>query len=470
MRIRLVMTAAVLTGVFVTVLVLFVPAVDAAYKNASLHVALETAEALIALFVAFLLFGRFRNTRSLGDLTLVYVMLLFALTNIFLSIIPTTAAGSRPEVFATWAPLTLRLIASGAFACAALSVRWTGFRVNSAPLLVVGIATGATLIGVALLAGSLNDTLPAGVEELSSSNVSVEANPVLLNMQLVLMGLFGAAAVGFVRTAQENNDELLAWVAVGATLAAFARLNYFMFPSIHTDYVYTGDVLRLGFYLALLTGAFREISSFWRGLALAAVGQERQRVARGLHDGVAQQLVYISAQSRRALKGRATETDLRKLAGAADRAVFESRRAIAALGEADDPRLDRALRDVAEQLLQNSSVETTLRLDPVEASSDRIEGILRVLREAVVNAVAHGEAHAIEIMLRDGDQLILSVTDDGSGFDVAEGIASGRGFGIGTMQERARALGGEVTIESAPGRGTSVQLRLPAEEGADSEP
>jgi signal transduction histidine kinase len=119
------------------------------------------------------------------------------------------------------------------------------------------------------------------------------------------------------------------------------------------------------------------------------------------------------------------------------------------------------VREVTDQLLNHLSVVPTYRLDQVEESSDVIEGVLRVLREAIVNAVTHGPARSIEVVLRDGNPLVLTVTDDGDGFEVEEGAGSGRGFGIATMRERAAALDGEVHIHSHPGRGTTVELWLP---------
>src|SRR5581483_12455688 len=88
-------------------------------------------------------------------------------------------------------------------------------------------------------------------------------------------------------------------------------------------------------------------------------------------------------------------------------------------------------------------------------------GIVQVAREALSNVVRHAGARAAAVELeRSGDLLVLSVRDDGDGFDPAAGVRSG-GDGLRNMKARARALGGRVEIASRPGRGTRVRLEVP---------
>src|SRR5581483_7695429 len=81
--------------------------------------------------------------------------------------------------------------------------------------------------------------------------------------QVALALLYISAALGFARRHRLTSDELSGWLAVGCILAAASRVNYFFHPAALSDWVYTGDVFRLGFYLALLIGAAREITSYW---------------------------------------------------------------------------------------------------------------------------------------------------------------------------------------------------------------
>ena len=174
------------------------------------------------------------------------------------------------------------------------------------------------------------------------------------------MALFAVAAVGFLRSHERTRDPLMFWFAIGATLAAFARLNYFLFPSQYSEYFYTGDVLRLGFFVALLIGGALEIRVAQRDLEHAAVINERRRLAREIHDGMAQDLAFIVQQAS-ALAGRdGASPTMADIETAARRALAESRSAIAALVRPTGEPLDMALKRVAEEAAArwDAAVET----------------------------------------------------------------------------------------------------------------
>jgi signal transduction histidine kinase len=87
--------------------------------------------------------------------------------------------------------------------------------------------------------------------------------------------------------------------------------------------------------------------------------------------------------------------------------------------------------------------------------------LLRIIQEALVNVRRHSEARNVEVSLREEDEdLIIEVVDDGRGFDPE--LAWG-GIGLSSMQERALKLGADMHIQSAPGKGTKVIVRMPAE-------
>ena len=153
-----------------------------------------------------------------------------------------------------------------------------------------------------------------------------------------------------------------------ATLAAFAHLNYLFFPSLYSDWVYTGDFLRLGFYLLILVGTGREIQTYWHRLAQVAVLEERRRMARELHDGLAQELAFVVAETSGPARA------------AGERALDESRRAIAALTRPVDEPLDVALVQAAEEVARR--VGTQLRFavaSDLEASADTREALIRIV-------------------------------------------------------------------------------------------
>jgi signal transduction histidine kinase len=210
--------------------------------------------------------------------------------------------------------------------------------------------------------------------------------------------------------------------------------------------------------LALLVLATsRELSEHWRGVSAAAVREDRRRVARDLHDGLAQELAFISCQSKRL--ARSFDGEIVSYVGlAAQRALDESRALIGGLSTVSDEPLERAIgraaRDVAARggACVELSVQRDVRLRP-EAG----EALVRIVREAVSNAVRHGGAENVRVELVSGDLLYLRIDDDGLGFS-GQPVA---GFGLTSMRQRAEALGGSLQLEPRPGGGTSIEISLP---------
>src|SRR5205823_2035195 len=107
---------------------------------------------------------------------------------------------------------------------------------------------------------------------------------------LALATLYLLAAYGFARRHRITGDQLSVWLEVACTFSAAVRVNYIVHPSFYTNWVYTGDIFKLAFYLALLVGAAREI---WRSESEAAALEERRQIASDIHDGVAQEIAFI---------------------------------------------------------------------------------------------------------------------------------------------------------------------------------
>src|SRR3712207_6126779 len=112
-----------------------------------------------------------------------------------------------------------------------------------------------------------------------ASRPQLVAHPAVMIIQAMGAVLYGVAAVAFTRQSARTPDELFRWVGAGCVLAAFARVHYLLFPSLYSEFVYTGGLLRLGFYLRLLVGAAREIRSCWQLRTQAAVRDDRRRMA-----------------------------------------------------------------------------------------------------------------------------------------------------------------------------------------------
>jgi signal transduction histidine kinase len=448
-----------------TLVISVLPSVDFAYSSRSLHVAIETAASIIGLLAAYLVLGRFRRSASLRDLLLVGAFLLLAATNLCFSTLP-SLSGGPPGRFETWSPVAGRLL--GALAMTAAAVAPTRrVRAPGRDLLLTLGACGAALAVIAGGVALLGERLPMGIDPNISPEGSerprIVGNAALLTVQVVGMLLFAAAAVGFATRAARTADELMGWIAAGSVLAAFARLNYFLFPSLYSDWVYTGDFLRLAFYLVLLVGALREIHAYQEQLAVAATLEERQRIARDLHDGLAQELAFMSGEARRLAgtpRDRETSADaLEKLSAAATRALDESRDAIAALTAAADEPVDVALARAAEEVAGRARASVTVRAaSEVHVSPQARDALVRIAREAITNATRHGGATAVELRLSATDGLLLSIRDNGRGLQRS---ARPGGFGLTSMRQRAERLGGDFAISSSLDGGTVVEVRLP---------
>lgn len=200
-----------------------------------------------------------------------------------------------------------------------------------------------------------------------------------------------------------------------------------------------------------------------------SIVEERNRLARELHDAVTQKLfgVVLAAESGRALLARDVEGAgaqlelVRELAGAA---MDELRSVIVHLRppQVEAEGLAVALAKHVDVLRRSHRRPIELDVDGDRDVAARIEAdVFRIAQEALHNALRHAGAARIVVRLRcEASRVALTVTDDGAGFDVERVRA--RRLGLTTMAERARAIGGELRIESAPGAGTTVSLEVRA--------
>jgi signal transduction histidine kinase len=185
--------------------------------------------------------------------------------------------------------------------------------------------------------------------------------------------------------------------------------------------------------------------------------EERRRVARDLHDGLAHELALISRQSKRLLARYDAEL-VSGIAAAAGRALAESRRAISTLASSPERELRSALADASREAAAGYGARVVLEVDrEFDLPPDLGEELVRIAAEAVANAGRHGRASVVRVELTNGAVRRLRVRDNGVGFDPADPT----GFGIAIMRERARAIGGELRLSSAPGGGTEIEVVLP---------
>ena len=451
MRIRLFTLAFAGIAAALTATASLAPGVTLAYRSPQLHVAIDTATALISFLVAYLVFGRFRERKRLDDLVLACALALIATSSFVFSALPHTVPAEGTRNFSVWASVGGAVLGAFTLALAAFIPSTRIARTRRATVIAALSCAGALIATasiVALFANGVDPEIPVGISPSDAHRPILLGQHFLLGTQIVGVLLFLAAALGFIQRGERDRDELMRWFAAGAALSAFARFNFFLFPSLYSDWVFTGDFLRLGFCLLLLAGAAREIGSYWRRLASMAVLEERRRIARELHDGVAQELAYIVAESTGSL------------AAAAERALDESRRAIAALTRAVDEPLEVALVQAAEEVAGRVGVQ--LRVDVCEGAKvtpDEREALIRIVREAITNAGRHGGATSVSVELTNGHGTLLRIADDGSGFDPRRTRVGG--FGLVSMRERAEAMNGVFTMTTAPDQGTTIKVEVP---------
>jgi signal transduction histidine kinase len=437
-----------------------VPQLHLAYPWQAENLALQTAGSMIALLACFMILGRLRRRTRLNELMLACALAVLALSDLFFVIVP-IVAGWAPDDLTVWAAPTARSLGAILFFLAAfvpnLRLRRFGL-VLGAGAGGVTIALLLTTVLVRTFARRLPPQVIAYLAPESSARPDLHIHLAELALELAVAVLYGVAVAGFLRRCRRLGDEFFGWLAIAAVLAAISHINYLLYPAINSQSLYAGDAFRFAFYVVLLLGSMREIWSYWRALSHAAVLEERQRISCNLHDGVAQELAYL-ARNLDSLEGEADEESLARLRGSVERAQLESRRAISALAAPSGQPFEIALAEAVTEVAERYHVDLDLDFtSDVWLSPARREALVRIACEAVTNAARHSGAGRISLgMERDGSRVRLWISDKGRGFDTG---APGGGFGLTSMRERARSVGGELLVFSAPGHGSEVEVAV----------
>ncbi|MEV6021480.1 GAF domain-containing sensor histidine kinase [Streptomyces sp. f51] len=200
------------------------------------------------------------------------------------------------------------------------------------------------------------------------------------------------------------------------------------------------------------------------------IAEERSRLAHELHDAVSQKLfsLRLTAQAAAALVDRdpsRAKGELQHVAALAAEAAEELRAAVVELRPAalDEDGLVATLRTQIQVLDRAHSARVTFCGHGVRAlPASQEEAVLRVSQEALHNALRHSGATRVDVTLeRRGPGAVLCVRDDGSGFDPTAIRSAGRHLGLVSMRDRASGVGGTLTVESAPGKGTVIEMEVP---------
>jgi signal transduction histidine kinase len=193
---------------------------------------------------------------------------------------------------------------------------------------------------------------------------------------------------------------------------------------------------------------------------------ERERIAKELHDGIIQSLFAVGMGLQgTALVTASPETAARieNAVGELDRVIRDLRNYIFGLrpGILADRQLDQALHELGDELQKRSSFRVEVEVDAELAAlvSSRSHQIVQMTREALANVARHAQAKQSLVRLaRTGQTAVLTIQDDGIGFDVRGDKA---GNGLRNMRERATAMGGTLRVSSKAGKGTSLRFSFP---------
>jgi len=441
-----------LFGLLGATLALFVtyPDLRPTFELPEVRLVLDTMVALAAVLVAVLAGIRFSVDGRRLDLLLCAGFSLAAGSTFCFGIAP-ILGGQQLHRREQWAWILGRVLASVLIAAAAFARKRTATRRKE--LIELLVCVPALLVLLWMFADSIRDALP-------SLSARDHVQPALLTAMLAVRALASLlAVVGFGLRFRARGNDLDRWLALGATLFLFGDLHYVLTPLVSNRFVSTGDYLRLLAYAVLLVGVWRAIrfAEFGR-----AVAEERARVAREIHDGLAQYLFAVSTHATMLENGADPATALPQLKQAAAAAQQEARFAILALSSASGTApFDAALRRYVDFLTADGQLEVDLEIDEnVQLAPDEQIEVFRIVQEGLANARKHaGARHAdVRIRLR-GDERVVSVIDDGSGFD-DETVSAGQG--LRNMKARSASIGGGFRVRSQPGQGTALEVVLRA--------
>ena len=259
-----------------------------------------------------------------------------------------------------------------------------------------------------------------------------------------------------------------------STLTGFQQL--FGQPAYYPIIGLVGVMLRRLFDAQAAADAARQLAE-----SRQAAADERARLAREMHDSLAKTLrgIAMSAQALpiwvRKSPDRAAD-EARRLASAAEIASREARELITDLRDDQvQERLVTTVREVSERWAAGSGVSVYLDLDeraelPLVARYE----LVAILKEALVNIGRHADAHTVSVRLRGDDAVMLTVEDDGAGFDAPtkgpdwlDELARAGHYGVVGMHERAKRAGAELTMRSSSGRGTTMTVAFGAHTQAE---
>jgi signal transduction histidine kinase len=434
-------------------------------SNEPAAVALETVGAAATMVAAWVSVSRFRGAPSAGSRALMVALAFWASYLLLLGMGPALINVFDDQVVDRADDLPA-LVGAALFAYAAFA-SWKPARITppARRMLTVGVVLGVTAsaLGAGIAATWTNlvgDEVRSGRSGLAHL---VSGNGAYMSVQILTAALFSLAGLRFAQRAWRSRSDLATWWLVGAlVLSAWTRVAELVGPEPVVAQVSWADVLSAASALALAPWAAYELAEVRRHERELAKKEERSRLARELHDTIAQDLAFIVGESRRLAASLSGQHGLVDINAAAERALEEARSEIYRLRDSGATDLGRAIEAHARLLTARAGLDLRLDITPRIFCSARVQReILAILQEAISNTARHAGASEVGITLgARGDALVLRIWDDGRGFEPQQLTAAG-GFGLSSLRERSHALGSVMSVTSSPGAGTTIELAIP---------
>ena len=326
-----------------TVVAYTLPGVEVAYRSPALHVALETAASLISLLLAYLVAQRFRLRARLTSLLLVTAFSILSATNLLFLAIPAALPGISADRFSTWSALVGGFLGAAVLAVAAFAPNVPLTYPQRALTLAVGGATVGLGV-VAIVVVTLVIACPSGsIQRLPRPVLRVRREPVAARDATRDHGVVdrGSGRICAARdSARRQPDEVdrrgSIWLRIRGSVTSCFRRCIRTGSSSATSFVWVSTFC--------FSPAPHSKSTNQRALAQAVLLDERRRLARDLHDGLAQELAFIGLQAT--TPRSAGKRDVAKtIISAAQRALDESRYAISALTVSLDAPIDETIAE-----------------------------------------------------------------------------------------------------------------------------
>jgi signal transduction histidine kinase len=473
-----------------------VPGFPGVQNARALDITINVAAIIIGAAVAILAWIRWRET---GESVALYESSAFvALTVINAMMIAFVIAGAEAEfgldaAHPGEAPIYVWTVTRAAVAALLVIGAARSLRREAPPLpaTFLELAPAAVLIVSGIMLFGREAILPPvpGAEVFDPSGPRVTAlqagSTLIVLVQVLIFVGFIVAAILFRRLYVRNGFVSDAFMSAGLVVAAFSQLHFALDPVVASGIVTSTDALRLVFYAILVMGIQAELGADFNALRRAnaelkrlgevdaanATLAERTRLAREIHDGLAQDLWYAKLKQGRLIQNTSLDAEAATTAGevldAIDLALAEARQAVMAMRV--DPSAASSLEEVLRSYVEDFADRFGLRAEfeadgTLQRLSPRTEAeLLRIVQEALNNVRRHADATLVRVRTeRDGPISRVTVTDNGRGFDPSA-VPPGR-YGLSGMRERAELVGATLDIRSRDRDGTTITVEVTSEE------